>query len=388
MSTNDTITPTMWVIQVQGQDNQPVITEHNPFGLWYVGGETYMSDDAEAMVNRAITLQADHPQYRYVVLDYATLVASTVADEPTQPTYGSLEPHIVAGDEGLTLAISQHEADLAEVDRVFAAEAERRQWCSEYEGILRTINTGLYRPLLRGRNGDATPRAQRAERHTQAVQRPGSIQAPQDAQAWGIWHTVPGAYSTADWLTEDGNPRATYATREAAEARADQMHQTHGSQGHTYTVIPVPVGDRSESLDLINAENARLTTVNENLRNSLTTQGNARDNLLRQVGQALLDLNDDQVDEILTNWNDRCLGNWEFPTRERDYEVRGTASITVYLNVDVSTTVSARDEDHAMDEAEFSHDDIYQAIRDEHGRDVADLWDGEWDMDNTTAEEA
>lgn len=384
---NDTI-PTTWVIQVRNVNGtlSPTDRATNPFSLWFVGGEVYAwVDDLQGALDRAVSLQAEYPTSRYHVIDQATLEATLEAAPAFEPPTAGLATEA----DTLAEAIRQHESDLATISDDMAEQAERRGWCSEYEGVLRHINSGLYRPLLTGRpNGpDTLPRRDRAAAAVRITQ----IQDPAQAQGWGIWH-IDSDNTVGDWLVNlDGTPRAMFATFEAAVDRAREMRVAHSHQGHTYTVVPVPVTETPTDSNLIanhEAEVARLNSANEALRSQVNSVRNIRTQFLSDLGECLMELGIDEVDEAVLAFNASCASGWELPTREREYTVRANARITITLNVGVSTTVMARDDETAVEQVEFSDSDITDALRDEYGYDVARAWDGEYDLEDAEAEEA
>lgn len=86
-----------------------------------------------------------------------------------------------------------------------------------------------------------------------------------------------------------------------------------------------------------------------------TKYSTVRDEALRaiaMIGERLITESDDrnwcnEFDEIIDDVNSALPGWLQLPTREREYEVTWTE--TYYLTVNRSTTVTARNEDHACE---------------------------------------
>lgn len=393
-----------FVVQVTSAiTGEPMSTGYNPHGLWSNGNvpmEYATLADATAEAER---VQRGTEQFHYRAKSLAEAEAYTVqarSPQPnvpdTQPAQGERQPQIVAGDEGVAEAIRQHEADLATISVDMAEQARRRGWCAEYEGVLRGINAGLYRPLLTGREGyDTTPRRDRAAR---ALITPGTIQNPDQAGAWGIWYTmgrnVDGGNS--GWLTEDGHERHAYTTREAAIDRAEEMRRSHSDC--TYTVIPIPdvvmpfqdvriaYNGRDlttgEAQEMLNSQDNRLTA----LRQQMASNHQMKDTFLQALSEALYEEDEDLATRVINSLNDRQPHEFRIPLNEQEYLIHGTTEVTITMSVPVSFTVMAASREDAEEIANeqysdyVSSDDVGEHLRyNMGGREAYDAWDGDWD---------
>lgn len=393
-----------YVIQVSNTSTGALmVSPGNPYALYSTGSQpiTYPSiveanDVAQATQRASVSYTYRAMSMAQAIANQARVQGNVPDTEATEaPTHGDRQPQIVAGDEGVTLAISQHVEDLATIDRVFADQARRRGWCGEYEGILRTINAEMFRPLLRGRGGeygDTTPRAERVNRASQAIQVPGTIVHPVDAAAWGIWYITED--NGCGWLTHQGHERHTFATQAEAEAEAEAMRQDH--RRCQYIPIPIPEANVHVEDVRITARGATYTAeqaaaameqLHENLdrqRRDYSTRNQQIESFLQALSERLYEQDEDMANEVINDLNNTQA--FEIPLNERDYTVMGTVSITLTLNVPVSTTVRAASAEAAQEMAEQDSDshvddsDISEWLRyNADGYTLRDAWDGSWD---------